>query len=102
MKRVLIVTITFLLIVSISFSQNKSKISKDNAIVDTGAVVEKIPMANIFYRVDVRKDKIQPTKEVVSSQWFSLDEIKQLKLVPTTSDTDKLYEIIQKELNRSK
>lgn len=59
-------------------------------------------MANIFYRVDVRKDKIQPTKEVVSSQWFSLDEIKQLKLVPTTSDTDKLFEIIQKELNRGK
>lgn len=47
MKRVLIVTITFLLIVSISFSQNKSKISKDNAIVDTGAVVEKIvPITN--------------------------------------------------------
>lgn len=67
-----------------------------------GAVVEKLPMANIFYRVDVRKNKIQPTKEVVSSQWFSLDEIKQLKLVPTTSDTDKLFEIIKKELNRSK
>ncbi len=67
-----------------------------------GAVVEKIPMANVFYSVDVAIDKIKPTKEVVSSGWFTLDEIKQLKLVPTTSDTDKLFEIIEKEVKRSK
>lgn len=65
-----------------------------------GAVVEKIPMANVFYRVDVTIDKIEPTKEVVSSGWFSLDEIKKLKLVPTTSDTDRLFEMIEKEIRK--
>ena len=43
MKKVLIATILFLLIVSISFSQNKSNISNDSATVDSVVVVPSVP-----------------------------------------------------------
>lgn len=81
-------------------AENDLKIHNEILHFGIGAIVEKIPMANIFYRVDISKDKIQPTAEVVSSGWFGIEEIKKLKLVPTTSDTEELLSIVSQEITK--
>ena len=66
-----------------------------------GAVVEKLPMTNLFVRVDIPVDKIKPTKDVIEYKWVSFEELGNLLIVPTTLDTDQLLSAIQKQLNLS-
>ena len=66
-----------------------------------GAVVEKLPMTNLFVRVDIPIDKIKLTKDVIEYKWFSFEDLSKLLIVPTTLDTDQLLSIIQKQLKPS-
>ena len=64
-----------------------------------GAVVEKLPMTNLFVRVEIPVDKIKPSKDVIEYKWFSFKDLGRLLIVPTTLDTDQLLSAIQKQLN---
>ncbi|MCA9323560.1 NUDIX domain-containing protein [Candidatus Saccharibacteria bacterium] len=55
-----------------------------------------IPRVNIFYLVKSSVDNIQTTDEITAYKWFSIDELKNEKLDPSTGNTDKLFEIISK------
>ena len=63
-----------------------------------GAVVESLPMTNLFVLVDIPVDNIKPTKDVVEYKWFTLEELIKLLIVPTTLDTDQLLSVIQKQI----
>lgn len=67
-----------------------------------GAVVEKLPMTNLFVRVDIPADKIKSTKDVVEYRWFEFDELAQLSIVPTTLDNNQLMVTIQNQINLTK
>ena len=66
-----------------------------------GAVVEELPMTNLFVRVDIPVDKIKLTKDVIKYKWFDFEDLSKLLIVPTTLDTDQLLSIIQKQLKPS-
>lgn len=60
-----------------------------------GEVVEKLPMTNLFVRVDITPDKIKPTRDVIEYKWFTLEELGKLLIVPTTLDTGQLFDAIR-------
>ena len=64
-----------------------------------GAVVEGLPMTNLFVQVEIPTDKIKPTKDVIEYTWVSFEELSKLLIVPTTLDTDQLLSAIRKQLN---
>ena len=66
-----------------------------------GAVVEGLPMTNLFVQVEIPTDKIKPTKDVIEYTWVSFEELSKLLIVPTTLDTDQLLSAIRKQLNLS-
>ncbi|HMS92049.1 MAG TPA: NUDIX hydrolase [Candidatus Saccharibacteria bacterium] len=61
-----------------------------------GVVVEKLPMANLFVWVHIPVRDIKPTRDVVEYKWFTYDELKELKIVPTTTDIEHLFSVIKK------
>lgn len=63
-----------------------------------GAVLEGIPKANLFYRVDIPVDSIKPTSQVIEASWFTIEELISLYLSPSTGDTAELVREIKKQL----
>lgn len=76
---------------------NPKDIKSNFEIIHTGIgeVVEKLPMTNLFVRVDIPADKIKPTRDVIEYKWFTLEELGKLLIVPTTLDTDQLFDSIR-------
>lgn len=76
-------------------------IESDLEIIHTGigAIVEKLPMVNLFVRVDIPIEEIKSTSDVVEYRWFEFDELTQLLIVPTTLDNDRLMKTIQNQMN---
>lgn len=76
-------------------------IESDLEIIHTGigAIVEKLPMVNLFVRVDIPIEEIKSTSDVVEYRWFEFDELTQLLIVPTTLDNDQLMKTIQNQMN---
>ncbi len=70
--------------------------------VGIGAIVEKLPMTNLFIRVDIPVDKIKSTKDVIQYKWFTPEELSDLSIVPTTVEIEQLYSQIQKCMNTNK
>lgn len=64
----------------------QQSLKTDNKIVFTtmGTVVGGVPRANFYYRVEVPASKITQTKHVRKSGWFSIGELPNLYLSPST------------------
>ena len=56
-------------------------------LVQVGAVVAGVPRANLFYRVDIPAEAIQPTAHVIGHAWYGADELAGLYLSPSTGDS---------------
>jgi len=54
--------------------------------VAIGAIVKGIPKANLFYRVQVPTETIQPTAHVTEHKWCTADEISKLYMSPSTGN----------------
>jgi 8-oxo-dGTP diphosphatase len=66
--------------------------------VTVGALVDGIPKANLFYRVEVPAADIKKTKHVTEYSWFTADELPDLDLSPSTGRIIKqLPEIINQQ-----
>jgi len=75
----------------LGLSSTDFRVISDVLFVTTGAVVDNIPKANLFYRVEVDETKVQTTPDVEAFQWVSADELRKLELSPSTGDIlDKL------------
>ena len=76
---------------------SQADIKSDLEIIHTGigAVVQKLPMVNLFVKVDVPVNDIKSTSEVIDYKWFDFDEIESLSIVPTTLDNRQLFDTIQ-------
>ncbi len=66
--------------------------------VTIGAVLEGIPKANLFYRVEIPAHSIKPTRQVVETNWFTLKELPNLYLSPSTGGAAELISEIKKQL----
>ena len=79
----------------------KQDISSDWQIlhIGIGAVVEGLPMVNLFVRIDIDSNNIVPTDEIVECKWFDTDELGDLLIVPTTLDTNSLKNTIREQAN---
>jgi 8-oxo-dGTP diphosphatase len=77
--------------------QNMVQTNGNILFVTIGAVVDNIPRANLFYRVDIPKGSMVPTKHVKESRWFEFDELASTYMSPSTGDIrshlDKLINI---------
>lgn len=77
---------------------SQTDIKSDLEIIHTGigAVVEKLPMLNLFVKVDVPVNDIKSTSDIVEYKWFDYDELESLYIVPTTQDNQQLLDTIQR------
>ncbi|MDQ5943424.1 MAG: 8-oxo-dGTP diphosphatase [Patescibacteria group bacterium] len=75
---------------------SQADIKSDLEIIHTGigAVVERLPMLNIFLKVDVPVDNIRSTSDIIEYKWFDYDELESLYIVPTTQDNRQLFDTI--------
>ena len=69
--------------------------------VTIGAISKGIPKANLFYRVDISPQNIRPTKHVVESSWFTINELPRLYLSPSTGGATELIAALKKQLAMS-
>jgi 8-oxo-dGTP pyrophosphatase MutT (NUDIX family) len=54
--------------------------------VTTHAVVNKIPRAILFYKVQLSGDPIKPASSIMTCGWYSADELEDLALSPSVSE----------------
>ena len=66
--------------------QDLIKIDNTIAFISIGAVVNGVPRANIFYRVDVPESEIKPSEDVFEQKWFDLDELQGIYISPGTDN----------------
>ena len=65
------------------------------AFVTIGAVVNGVPRASFFYRVDVPVEDIKPTDDVLEHGWFTLEELEGLYTSPSThGDVEELRKVL--------
>lgn len=76
---------------------SQADIKSDLEIIHTGigAIVERLPMVNLFVKVDVPVNDIKSTSDIVEYKWFDYDELESLYIVPTTQDNRQLLDTIQ-------
>jgi 8-oxo-dGTP diphosphatase len=51
--------------------------------MSVGTVVDGVPRANLFYRVQLSAEQIVPTKDVLEARWVTAAEISELHLSPS-------------------
>ena len=56
-------------------SESELKIEQEIAYIATGAVVNGIPRANVFYRIDIPIDYIRTGNDVLEFGWFAPSDI---------------------------
>lgn len=78
----------------------ENEISTDGKVifVTIGAVSKGIPKANLFYRASIPVKSIRPTKHVTDSAWFTIEEISELYLSPSTGGVSELISAIKSQL----
>jgi 8-oxo-dGTP diphosphatase len=53
-------------------------------MINTGGIYNGIPKLNIIFKVKVNEEAIKPTKYVQKHGWFTIEELKELYLSPST------------------
>ena len=48
-----------------------------------GEVIDQIPRIAVLYNVSLKTDKIEKSNDVIDARWFTLDEVKELRISPT-------------------
>ena len=69
-------------------SEDEIKTNGKVIFVTIGAVSKGIPKANLFYRADVQAESIRPTRHVIKSGWFTIEELSELYLSPSTGGAE--------------
>lgn len=82
----------------LGLKQEHIKSNNKVIFVGLGAVVENIPMVNLFVKAEIPVNKIKPAPDVIESGWFSYDEFIKLLIVPTTKDKAKLLEFVKQAI----
>ncbi len=74
----------------------KEKIKTDSKVVhvNIGSVHDGIPKANLYYTVELMADIVSPTKDVVESKWFTVEEIEKLELSPSMGGSEGIAKLL--------
>jgi len=79
----------------------RADIKSNIEIIHTGigVIVEKLPMVNLFVKVDVPVDDIRSTPEIIDYKWFDYHELESLSIVPTTQNNNQLFDTIRRYIS---
>ncbi len=56
------------------------------AFISIGAIANGVPRCNLFYRATVPQEEIALTEDVIKQEWYSIDELSNLKMGPMADD----------------
>ena len=80
----------------LSISKDDIQLDENILFVTVGAVVTGVPKANLFYRAELRDDKVISTSHVLDSGWFTSTELLELFMSPTNDEIKaKLVRLIE-------